>query len=288
MTANQINFNNYVETKRHNQATERTQGIQADAAYMQAEVARSQHQESVRHNLESERVNWWNAQEIARHNVAGEAETQRHNRDTETLNWFSANNDAVFKQRQAAALQSQASTAERNASTRESELAETIRHSLATEEETKRRNLVTEELERRRMSETERANRAQESIGRSSVNAQFAGIAENTRHNQATEAELSRSNQAREFENYRANLNSEDIRRGQLNESIRANQANEALSSIRNVLQSRTVSEQERHNIELESQGRQQVSDQRKRTNNEIARTIINGVRVFNDVRRKR
>lgn len=90
MLAQQVAYWNYVETNRHNLATEALTGRELD-------IKASALAEDVRHNKETESISWFNAQENARHNRETESvswynakESQRHNRVTENIGWFSA------------------------------------------------------------------------------------------------------------------------------------------------------------------------------------------------------
>lgn len=208
ITANQIAFYNARETERHNRATEDVQKYSADAAHRQASVAEANAREVARHNVESERVNWWNAGEVARHNIESEnqaaanlRELAQHNRAQEQINWFDATSQARYRSaqavslaRQAAVSERNAAVAERNAATRESELAESIRHSLVGEAELARHNMRVESLNAQIASENARANRAREAISYSQY-----------------------------LEQQRSNMAGENIRQQQVSETHRAN-----------------------------------------------------------------
>lgn len=102
MTANQINYANYVEKQRSNLANEL---------------------EANRHNIV------WEG-ETNRHNVVSENETERHNRSTESINWYSAREMAGYHAGQLANQQAA------NAETHRTNLAkeqETSRHNYVSE-----------------------------------------------------------------------------------------------------------------------------------------------------------
>lgn len=120
--------------------------------------------------------------------------------------------------------------------------------------EDKRSNLAVE-------AETNRANLAREAeTHRANVTAEN----EILRNHLAVETETNRSNVARESENYRhnfavesetnrANLATESWRNASLNETIRSNRAQEALSSQRNAIASQANSIQAQHNRTMQS-----------------------------------
>lgn len=204
MTGNQIRFNEYRETKRHNKVSEihehRKIGVEqqkADASTLQAQVSLGHLGETTRHNKETERQNWWNMNQQL-------AETQRHNRYTEGVSAFSAVTgrhqaetqryaaetarakvglDYEIGSRQAAASERQASVAERNASTNAynaytnrqhislgyAQLAELNRHSMAVEAETNRSNRANELIGLRNAWNTQSYNRAMANAARANA-----------------------------------------------------------------------------------------------------------------------
>lgn len=90
MTGNQIRFNEYRETKRHNKVSEihehRKVGAEeekARAATTTAETGRLALSETQRHNIQTERQNWWTTL-----NTLGE--TSRHNKVQEGIQQFQA------------------------------------------------------------------------------------------------------------------------------------------------------------------------------------------------------
>lgn len=170
MTGNQIRFNEYRETKRHNKVSEihehRKVGAEeekARAATTTAETGRLGYAESARHNREQERVNWWSA-------VNNLAETAQHNRATEGLGWYTAetgrlnadiarlksDRDYEIGKRQASVSERQAKvsedsvsvarqnaeTARRNVQLGQAQLSEVTRHNKQAEAETVRSNKV--------------------------------------------------------------------------------------------------------------------------------------------------
>lgn len=149
MTANQINYARQQEDKRHNLRSENQKDRdlaigerQAAASELQASTAARRQSEDARHNLQTEAVNWFSAQGQLQ-------ETTRHNKELESINWFDTRSQAEYRSAEAvssriraqaastsasasmlgsqAALQ-QAAVASVNAATRQSELAESIRH----------------------------------------------------------------------------------------------------------------------------------------------------------------
>lgn len=103
MTANQIAYANYVESNRHNLASE---------------------SETSKHNRTTEDVAYKNWSEVVRHNKVGEGETHRHNVQNELFNIGTLNENIRHNKRsetisdkQANAALSQARTADYNATT---------------------------------------------------------------------------------------------------------------------------------------------------------------------------
>lgn len=96
MLATQVQYWNYLETQRHNKATE----AQAKAELQETNrsnlvregISQGTLNESVRHNKATEQVSWSNLEETRRHNKAQEDigfanvnENVRHNREYETM-----------------------------------------------------------------------------------------------------------------------------------------------------------------------------------------------------------
>nr|AVX53618.1 putative ORF1 [Marmot picobirnavirus] len=213
MTRNQIAYWEYVETGRHNLATEK---------------------ETNRHNLATE-------QEIYRHNVATEGETYRHNVATEQYNLSVLQEQKVVNHRNFMLALAQQNELIRSHKAQEklSRLAqlETARHNLASENvavyqlqlqsretaikhmqatESVRHNMATEQLQSISIAETSRANKAreantvtqlletnrsnlmQETIQRARVEVSRQSLLETARHNVVSETELTRHNRAEE------------------------------------------------------------------------------------------
>lgn len=196
MTANQIRYGEHLETKRHNRVSEvhehgrvLAEQEKARAATTTAETGRSVLAESIRHNQETERQNWWNIQNQR-------VEEQRHNRETEGVQWYNAGVDERYKsrtaavqernaavnERQASVGERQASVAERNARTNErnvqlgySQLAESIRHNSTMEVETATHNRNVEAETNRSNLATE-LNRFGQLTEQRSYNSEYMGI----------------------------------------------------------------------------------------------------------------
>lgn len=144
MTANQINFANSKETKRHNLETERQKERDlaigertAWAAEQQAITAGARQREDARHNLESETINWFQTRgtlaETQRSNLANEeikrsynqqslAETSRHNFAIEGIQDLQARTSAYASQVNAQAALRNAAVNERHAAVSEGQL----------------------------------------------------------------------------------------------------------------------------------------------------------------------
>lgn len=101
-----------------------------------------------------------------------------------------------------------------------------------------RRTMTHNQIAYFQLEETRRANRANET--------------ETARHNTSTESETRRHNQVGEGETVRHNLEQEKISLGSLEETKRANAANEALKSSEIDIRKSTLAETERHNKEDE------------------------------------
>lgn len=221
MTANQINYGKLLEDSRNHRVLEQHSQIQAEAARSQAVTASKRQVEDARHNQESERVNWWSAQEQGRHNLATEA----------------------FQSGQLSVLQRQAAVAERQATVQEGTLAELIANNAFTRAETQRANIARENVQMQNYAEQARSNRANEQIRR-----------EQNLISQNANEEIRRANLAREsiqraqhYEQVRTNKANESIASSRVQEEHRSNLAQEMLSNTRN-------RETTRHNIALENQ----------------------------------
>lgn len=199
MTRNQIEFWRNVETNRSNVAQE---------------------QETRRSNLAREL-------ETNRSNLANEKETNRHNLATERLSQIQSDRNWTL------GLQSNIETQRAN----KAKEKETKRSNLAREQENTQARLGDQAIRRRQAStaqydadtrrilaqETMRSNRNNEAIA-------LSNLTETRRANISREQETRRSNVAREAESYRANITSENLRRRELSERERSNQANENIS----------------------------------------------------------
>lgn len=123
MLATQVNYFNYLETRRHNLATEE-QGRETLAQGKEnlriqdfnSQTQRMSQQEQARHNEASETISIASLHETERHNVAMEEENVRHNVQTENISKISAN---------AASLSAQASMTSAQANMKSAILNET-------------------------------------------------------------------------------------------------------------------------------------------------------------------
>lgn len=190
MTRNQIAFAEHQETVKHNRATERIEGhkavsnrIQARASHAQAETASLSQQEQARHNREQEGLGWWQA-------VMSHDEQVRSNHENEAIKWYSAAQSA----REAAVKEKQLGLNEREVSVKELE-ADTHRYQAET--------------------------------GRQQIGLGYSQLAESIRHNSQQEIETALHNRNVEDETKRANLATELNRFGTL-----ANQRRETSSQI--------------------------------------------------------
>lgn len=171
------------EDARHNAETERTNWfstLEAQRANQEREaiqwwVNRATAGEAQRHNLETERLAQLNYSETERSHRAQEALTSQstrvaqqradtdlwryqreHERGLASIQVANRNADASYLQAQAAWRNSGANYT--NAQTRESELAESIRHNVAAENELVRHNAMSEYLTSQQQSEQQRHN----------------------------------------------------------------------------------------------------------------------------------
>lgn len=133
MTANQIAYAKHLEESRHNRVSEVHEHQDVQTRKRAAETGWYSARETARHNVEQEKLNWWDKQ-------TGHAETQRHNKEEERTKLFSANALRDFQINQSEALLRQAASSERqaqvseenartnalNARTRQNELAASI------------------------------------------------------------------------------------------------------------------------------------------------------------------
>lgn len=279
MTANQIAYNRQREEVRHNLVSELHSGQQAQAALSQADTAGKRQTEDARHNRETERVNWWTAQETQRHNVSQEQigwgnldESRRHNLAQERTNQFAAESTARYQSaqseavlRQAAVSERQAAVAERNAAVNEGNLAESIRHNGVLEAESQRHNQYQESIWTRQADETVRSNKAKEALSQAQIGLGYSQLAESVRHNKAYESEVNRSNLANEqlrsqqlYEEERAHKASEYGAARARVETARSNKASEELkreqnriASARNQTYQQQVNDQYLYNLRM-------------------------------------
>lgn len=244
MTQNQIAFFKANEERRHNVHSERAGYQQAAAALSQAETARMVAQENERAHRESERINWWNAQELQRHNIQGEGVASFNAWSEARYKSAAAQaqlRNATVNERNAATSERNAATSERLATVQEGSLAETIRHNGIFEAETQRHNRAAEALESARVAEQRYATDTSRAIASEQIGLGYSQLRETQRSNQEREAqqrsslqEQIRTNQAREAETHRANVISEKQRNTQYRETSRHNWALESLERERN------------------------------------------------------
>lgn len=237
LTTQQVAYAKVLEERRHNREAERLTGQANQINQQQADTASRGQVEQGRHNVETERTNWWSAQE-----------TQRHNVQQEMLNAFQAQSTARLQSaqaegvlRQAGVAERQATVSERNAELRANELAESIRHNQVYEMESQRHNQYQESIWTRQQNEAERANRASEGISRSQVGLGYAQLAESSRSNRVGEAlrhqqisEMQRANQAQESIATTRNRETARSNRAVESETIRANRARELATRTAN------------------------------------------------------
>lgn len=186
MTANQIAYAKHLEESRHNRVSEVHEHQDVQTRKFVANTGWYSAKEQARHNMEQERVNWWDTK-------TRNAENERHNREDERTKLFSANALRDFQINQSEALLRQAATSERqaqvaeenartnarNAATRENELAASIRAV------NKNVGLGYSQLQ-----ETSRHAKAQEYIDTGKA---LFGTAETIRHNMASESVAQRN-----------------------------------------------------------------------------------------------
>lgn len=178
MTANQINYWNLQETRRHNTSTE-GESVRSNKAKEAIDLSKAQ--ETARSNraneVETNRSNTAKETETRRHNIQDEGikmmdlrETNRHNINTEKTNSY-------------------------NAQTSRELADETRRSNLAREKETNRSNLVNE-------AERSRSNRANEDINSRNVEA-------NIKNAEARQAQAEAAKSQAETAKYVADLNAQ-------------------------------------------------------------------------------
>lgn len=165
MTANQIAYARHREDARHNRMTERAGFAQAKASMLQAQAAGTQaaaaklrQSEELRHNQQTEAINWFVSEQTA--------QLQQAQREL-------AIRDAASHERQAEAAYRSSSAALAQAAAQQSAVAESIRHNLSVENETRRFNI--EQMDQQAL--------------RNSIQSAYnvASITEQQRHNAAVE-----------------------------------------------------------------------------------------------------
>lgn len=192
MTTNQIAYNKHLEEKRHNLVTESHEAqdvisrqITAQAASSQAATAANRLTEDQRANREKERVNWFNAQETARHNLRLEDLSQYSTDKSTAETRYRTDTEARLKEvdqqlkREEIGVESHKAQSQRisslaselaarasmfNANTNKQNLAELIRHNTEVESETKRSNMNSELIRALNQAENVRHNVQQESL----------------------------------------------------------------------------------------------------------------------------
>lgn len=126
MTANQINFAVHQETQRHNLETE-AQG-------------RTSLQETARHNRSSEAIGWGNVGV----GYAGVAESHRHNVATEGINWFTAQSLSQLQGAQTGREEAQIDYLHSQVSRNQLQNVLGVYTAVTTQAETRRHNKATE------------------------------------------------------------------------------------------------------------------------------------------------
>lgn len=164
MTGNQIRFNEYRETKRHNKVSEihehKRIGVEqqkADASTLSAATGLAAQRETARHNVEMERQNWWTTN-------ATVAETARHNKEQEKVQWFGAATAA--HQAQTARMQ-----------------AETARTKVGLDYEVGSRNAASAERQAGAAERNAQTNRINAATASRQVDLGYSQLAETKRHN---------------------------------------------------------------------------------------------------------
>lgn len=222
MTKNQIDYLNYLETRRNNmeRATNERVRDENTRVFQQGSLS-----ETNRHNLATEQLQFVTLGETQRHNQAVEA----YNRDS--LLEVGRHNQAQEYISLRGQVESERSHRASEALTRDT-LSETARSNRAREAEASRSNRAQEELTSRQIAESVRTHKANEAIGRSQVQLGYSQLSEQKRHSMQTESEVHRAN----------------VRNEQLTEARNIMTFNEAVRSS-------VAREQEtyRHNLETEA-----------------------------------
>lgn len=130
MLAVQVQYLNYLESQRHNLATEE-QGLESlrqgreslRISDFSSQTQRLSQEEQARHNKASETISMASLRETERHNLSVESETNRHNLATESIDTTKAK--ASLLSAQASTLSAQASMTSAQASMKNAQLNET-------------------------------------------------------------------------------------------------------------------------------------------------------------------
>lgn len=216
MTANQIEYAKHLETGRHNRVSERHEHQDVQSRRMTAEANQRNAttnwfaaQEQQRHNYNTESATFAANAEVERHNRESErltgsqlSESVRHNRATERTALYGAVSQSNYWNRSIGAKLKEISVAERNADTNRMQ-AESSR----VQARAAARNAATRQSE---LAESIRRNSLDYSAKMAQVNLGYGQLAETTR-----------SNQARETENLRHNVESEKVATSQAMSSAR-------------------------------------------------------------------
>lgn len=247
VTANQINYLRYLEDKRSHQATEQLTDVRDRRSHYVAILGAN---ETMRHNLASERAATASLGETQRHNVAQERvqalgleETKRANLAKEAANLQSISVSLRDVQaKEAANRETARSNLARETETRRSNLAreaETARSNVRQEQLSADRNRIQElGVHLSRLSEQERIalGYAQDLTNqeRNSIYSQLGilNAREQTRSNTAREKETHRSNVEQELERYRSNTVSEFQEGNRQQEQKRHNMALERAAAV--------------------------------------------------------
>lgn len=262
MTANQINFARHKEDSRHNRATEEAKlrdiaigERQAYASELQAQTAAKRQLEDVRHNTESERINWFNTLQTT-------SEARRHNQEQEQISWFSAQaqDRHNYESRQIASRQAEASSLQARTAwealgiQRLNATTASRQATVAEQQAAVSRRLAT--VQERQATVAER-------------NASVNEYAAQTGRISASAAQTSAS---AAYQNALASQRQSEIRAGELAESIR-----------RNTIQ---LAETQRHNEELESIERDRAASYAEQAKAATSQAVSASRRTDNDTYR--
>ena len=190
MTANQINYSRVVEDQRHNRVSEgqrdvelRLQRRSIRATERDVRNKERSTDEAIRHNVEQERINWFDQLEAQRHNYTSEghkerelsisqfdSDTRRRAQEEQSVYWQTmgqaALKDAESRRMSAIASQIQAQASMYQASIAERRQLEDARHNAKLE--TLQKNFETNQYQHwiRQDTETSTHNRQMEHISR--------------------------------------------------------------------------------------------------------------------------